>query len=71
MLHSDDRLAPWGGHSVFPNIYRDMRHPHKFNKGLTITYTFTVYDQCTDVSVLVLTAFLSCCWTSLWRLPVF
>lgn len=34
--------APWGGHSVFPNIYRDMRHPQKYTKGLTITYIFTV-----------------------------
>ncbi|KAI9884749.1 MAG: hypothetical protein M1823_003459 [Watsoniomyces obsoletus] len=35
-------MSPWGGHSVFPNIYRDMRHPKKFNRGLTITYTFTL-----------------------------
>ncbi|KAI9817305.1 MAG: hypothetical protein M1832_004727 [Thelocarpon impressellum] len=34
-------MSPWGGHSVFPNIYRDMRHPQKYNKGLTITYIFT------------------------------
>lgn len=25
-------ISPWGGHSVFPNIYRDMRHPYKFGK---------------------------------------
>ncbi|KAI6821470.1 vacuolar amino acid transporter-like protein 1, partial [Hortaea werneckii] len=23
-------MSPWGGHSVFPNIYRDMRHPYKY-----------------------------------------
>lgn len=34
-------MAPWGGHSVFPNIYRDMRHPRKYPKGLNITYGFT------------------------------
>lgn len=38
-------IAPWGGHSVFPNIYRDMRHPRKYNKGLKYTYTFTVSNQ--------------------------
>lgn len=35
-------IAPWGGHSVFPNIYRDMRHPHKYGKSLWMTYSFTV-----------------------------
>lgn len=34
-------MAPWGGHSVFPNIYRDMRHPYKYRKAVDITYTFT------------------------------
>ncbi|KAF3920496.1 hypothetical protein ABW20_dc0107625 [Dactylellina cionopaga] len=34
-------ISPWGGHSVFPNIYRDMRHPYKFNKAIKVTYTFT------------------------------
>ncbi|KAI9851404.1 MAG: hypothetical protein M1838_003755 [Thelocarpon superellum] len=34
-------MSPWGGHSVFPNIYRDMRHPHKYNRSLAITYSFT------------------------------
>jgi vesicular inhibitory amino acid transporter len=34
-------MSPWGGHSVFPNIYRDMRHPYKYNRGLNITYAFT------------------------------
>lgn len=34
-------MSPWGGHSVFPNIYRDMRHPQKYPKGLQYTYGFT------------------------------
>ncbi|GAB7362128.1 hypothetical protein MBLNU230_g2155t1 [Neophaeotheca triangularis] len=34
-------MSPWGGHSVFPNIYRDMRHPHKYRKSVDITYSFT------------------------------
>jgi hypothetical protein len=35
-------MSPWGGHSVFPNIYRDMRHPQKFNRAVKITFSFTV-----------------------------
>lgn len=35
-------MSPWGGHSVFPNIYKDMRHPKKYNKAVDITYGFTV-----------------------------
>ncbi|TKA74298.1 hypothetical protein B0A55_05411 [Friedmanniomyces simplex] len=34
-------MSPWGGHSVFPNIYRDMRHPYKYRRGVNITYVFT------------------------------
>ena len=34
-------MSPWGGHSVFPNIYRDMRHPYKYKKALDITYSFS------------------------------
>lgn len=34
-------MSPWGGHAVFPNIYRDMRHPYKYRKGVNITYIFT------------------------------
>jgi vesicular inhibitory amino acid transporter len=33
--------APWGGHSVFPNIYRDMRHPYKYGKAVKLTFSFT------------------------------
>lgn len=44
-------MAPWSGHAVFPNIYRDMRHPGKYTKCLVTTYqiTFTV-----DMSMAVL-----------------
>lgn len=34
-------MSPWGGHSVFPNIYRDMRHPYKYRRGVNVTYGFT------------------------------
>lgn len=34
-------MSPWGGHSIFPNIYRDMRHPYKYRKAVDITYVFT------------------------------
>ena len=42
MLIFVEQLAPWGGHSVFPNIYKDMRHPKKYNRAVDITYIFTV-----------------------------
>lgn len=35
-------MSPWGGHAVFPNIYRDMRHPHRYPQSLKITFGFTV-----------------------------
>jgi solute carrier family 32 (vesicular inhibitory amino acid transporter) len=34
-------MSPWGGHSIFPSIYRDMRHPEKYGKSLRYTYSFT------------------------------
>jgi len=39
-------MSPWGGHSVFPNIYRDMRHPLKFSKAVKVTFTFTYLLDC-------------------------
>ncbi|OPB46620.1 transTransmembrane amino acid transporter protein [Trichoderma guizhouense] len=40
-------LSPWGAHSVFPSIYRDMRHPHKWGKGVAVTFSFSyVLDTC-------------------------
>ncbi|KAI0866971.1 transmembrane amino acid transporter [Xylaria cubensis] len=35
-------MSPWGGHSVFPNIYRDMRHPHKYKRAVGYTFSFTL-----------------------------
>lgn len=35
-------MSPWGGHAVFPNIYRDMRHPHRYGRSLQVTFGFTV-----------------------------
>ncbi|RAL05653.1 putative transporter [Aspergillus ibericus CBS 121593] len=40
-------MSPWGGHGVFPNIYRDMRHPQKYGKSLWVTYLFTYSLDCT------------------------
>ncbi|ROT38824.1 vacuolar amino acid transporter 1 [Sodiomyces alkalinus F11] len=36
-------MSPWGGHSVFPNIYRDMRHPYKFGQAVKVTFTFSYF----------------------------
>ena len=47
-------MAPWGGHSVFPNIYRDMRHPSKYGKAVNSTYTFTYSLE----TILAVTGFL-------------
>lgn len=33
-------MAPWGGHLVFPELYRDMRHPNKYDKCVGITFAF-------------------------------
>ncbi|PON21697.1 hypothetical protein TGAM01_v209435 [Trichoderma gamsii] len=42
--------SPWGAHSVFPSIYRDMRHPHKWGRGVAITFSFSyVLDTCLGV----------------------
>lgn len=35
-------LAAFGGHSVFPNIYKDMRHPAKYARAIDYTYGFTM-----------------------------
>ncbi|KAG4027729.1 hypothetical protein MFRU_027g00220 [Monilinia fructicola] len=44
-------MSPWGGHSVFPNIYRDMRHTHKFDKAVKYTFSFTyVLDATTALA---------------------
>ncbi|MCJ1307562.1 hypothetical protein MMC25_001209 [Agyrium rufum] len=40
-------MSPWGGHSVFPNVYRDMRHPQKYNRSLRYTFGFTLFIDLT------------------------
>ncbi|KAK9245132.1 transmembrane amino acid transporter protein-domain-containing protein [Lipomyces tetrasporus] len=43
-------MAPWCGHSIFPNVYRDMRHPYKFKRCLNLSYIFTfLVDLCMAV----------------------
>lgn len=34
-------MAPWGGHPVFPELYRDMRHRSKFSKCCNIAFGIT------------------------------
>ncbi|RYP70817.1 hypothetical protein DL771_005192 [Monosporascus sp. 5C6A] len=43
-------MSPWGGHGVFPNIYRDMRHPYRFKEA--VRYTFGI-SYLIDASVAV------------------
>ncbi|KAH7308217.1 transmembrane amino acid transporter protein-domain-containing protein [Stachybotrys elegans] len=39
--------SPWGAHSVFPSIYRDMRHPYKWGRAVKVTFSFSyVLDTC-------------------------
>ena len=39
--------SPWGAHSIFPSIYRDMRHPQKWGKAVNVTFSFSyVLDTC-------------------------
>ncbi|KAL1867644.1 hypothetical protein VTK73DRAFT_4067 [Phialemonium thermophilum] len=48
-------MSPWGGHSVFPNIYRDMRHPYRYGQAIKITFTFTyLLDATTAVAGLLM-----------------
>ncbi|CAK7905622.1 vacuolar amino acid transporter 1 [[Candida] anglica] len=36
-------MAPWGGHVVFPELYRDMRHPKKFDTCANVTFNATFF----------------------------
>lgn len=48
-------MSPWGGHSVFPNIYRDMRHPYKYARALKYSFSFTyILDAVTAVAGLLM-----------------
>ncbi|EGV65077.1 hypothetical protein PSN45_004972 [Yamadazyma tenuis] len=35
-------MAPWGGHPVFPELYKDMKHSFKYERSCGISFTFTV-----------------------------
>lgn len=40
-------MAPWGGHPVFPELYRDMRHPAKYSLTSNISFSITfALDYC-------------------------
>lgn len=44
-------MSPWSAHSVFCNVYKDMRHPHKFAKAIKTSYGITsVLDLAMAVS---------------------
>lgn len=34
-------MAPWGGHPVFPELYKDMRTPTKYKKSCNISFLTT------------------------------
>lgn len=34
-------MSPWGGHASFPNLYRDMHSPTKYNHVLLYTFSST------------------------------
>ncbi|KAI0377797.1 transmembrane amino acid transporter protein-domain-containing protein [Hypomontagnella monticulosa] len=48
-------MSPWGGHSVFPNIYRDMRHPYRYKEAVGYTFSFTlVFDAAVAIVGLIM-----------------
>lgn len=34
-------VAPWGGHSIIPSVFKDMRHPQRYGTALAYTYGIT------------------------------
>ncbi|ODV80685.1 uncharacterized protein CANTADRAFT_4700 [Suhomyces tanzawaensis NRRL Y-17324] len=34
-------MAPWGGHPMFPELYKDMKKPAKFDKCVRVTFSTT------------------------------
>lgn len=34
-------MSPWSAHSVFCNVYRDMRHPYRFKSAMSTSYSIT------------------------------
>lgn len=48
-------MSPWGGHGVFPNIYKDMRHPFRYKSALKQTFIFTyILDAATATAGLLM-----------------
>lgn len=38
-------MSPWGGHAVFPQLYRDMRHPRKYKRAVSVAFSVTVCNM--------------------------
>ncbi|GME68712.1 unnamed protein product [[Candida] boidinii] len=36
-------MAPWGGHAVYPELFRDMRHPSKYEKCVDSAFGFSYF----------------------------
>lgn len=34
-------MAPWGGHPVFPELYKDMKHNYKYGSCCNVAFSFT------------------------------
>lgn len=34
-------MSPFGGHAIFPELYRDMVHPKKYNRSVSTIFGFT------------------------------
>jgi len=34
-------MSPFGGHAIFPELYRDMKTPHKYNGACNVIFSFT------------------------------
>lgn len=34
-------MSPFGGHAIFPELYRDMKHPQKYNRVVSVVFSFT------------------------------
>lgn len=44
-------MSPFGGHAIFPELYKDMQHPHKYNKSCSIIFSFTWFVDFTMASI--------------------
>lgn len=34
-------MSPFGGHAIFPELYRDMKHPYKYPAACSVIFAFT------------------------------